>query len=303
MTNGAIGTTLLGENRMSVRVGKSVNDPPLSVMFPEDILSGVRLATIPDLVDVLLHGGLKQTPLPPYVTTLSAEYAGLSRTGIPLIVVAHGVGPMSTPALAYEFYKGASNRLAYKERGFWKHILAEKNSPYKDDADFIQSRTYNKERVQCLAQDSKFQKEFWKLCDGDYGQVEIIEMRALGRELRNIAGGSELSVEEAHKNPLIRAWFGGRSESFFGGMGIHKKIHSTSFTFKCVGSTYDSIDRYADLHRGPVGYLLTFEKSYTKNTVRLSTGFWRPGFAVRFVQISGDGPLTEIRRGFGDIRF
>ena len=74
----AIGTTLLGEERMSVRVGKSVNDPSFEVMFPEEKISHGRLATIPDIVDVLLT----HKTLPPYVTTISAEYAGLSRTGI-----------------------------------------------------------------------------------------------------------------------------------------------------------------------------------------------------------------------------
>ena len=76
--------------------------------------------TIHDIVDVLLQNQLHDAALPPYITTMSAEYAGLSRTGIPLIVVAHGVGPMMTPVLVQEFYDGASNRMGYKERGFWK---------------------------------------------------------------------------------------------------------------------------------------------------------------------------------------
>lgn len=306
MVNGAIGTTLLGEKRMSVMVGKSVNDPPLPVMFPERSLSGGRLATIPDIVDVLLHNQLEKTGLPPYVTTMSAEYAGLSRTGIPLIVVAHGVGPMSTPELAQEFYDGASNRLAYKEREFWKMILAEKNSPYERDKDIIQWRAYNNLRVRCLPQDPKFQNEFWKLCDGEYGPVEIVEMRALGESLRDVFA-KLMSPEEICENPLVRARLGSRAEEFLLDMrnkDARQENKRTRFPiFACVQSSYDSLDRYADLQRGPIGHLLCLQRLQGNQVAYLSTGFWRPGFGVRFVRISGDGPLTEIRPGLGDIQF
>ncbi len=144
VSSNTIGITLLGEKRMSVLVGKSANDPPLNIMFPESVISNGRLATIPDIVDVLLHNKSQNTALPPYITTMSAEYAGLSRTGIP-----------------------------------------------------------------------SFQKEFWRLCDGDYG----LDFQAILREL-------------------------------------------------CV--------------------------------IQLRTGFWKPGFGVRFVQVHGDGPLTEIMPGLND---
>ncbi|MBI2645130.1 hypothetical protein HYW94_03080 [Candidatus Uhrbacteria bacterium] len=306
MASAAIGTTSLGEKRMSVRVGKSVNDPPLDIMFPEEKISHGRLATIPDIVDVLLNHQLEKVSLPPYITTMSAEYAGLSRTGIPLIVVAHGVGPMATPKLARGFYDGASNRLAYKERGFLKRILAEKNSPYERDEDIIQWRAYNNLRVQCLAQDPKFQREFWKLCDGDYGQVEIVEMRTLGRSLKK-SFHSLLLFEEIYENPLVRARLGSRAEEFLlyvRNKDMRSEERKTQFPiFACAQSTYDSLDRYADLQRGPVGYLLCMRWMQESQVSYFSTGFWSTGSGARFVHIQGDGPLTEIRSGFGDVRF
>ncbi len=306
MTTLAIGTTLLGEKQMSVRVGKSSNDPSLQVMFPEGNLSGDRLATIPDIVDVLLQNESQAIALPPYITTMSAEYAGLSRTGIPLIVVAHGVGPMNEPALAQEFYDGASNRLAYKERSFWKSILAKKEPAYESDKDMIRWREYNELRVQYPVQDQKFQKEFWRLCDGDYGPVEIVEMRAFGKLLKK-SSHSLLLFEEIYENPLVRARLGSRAEEFLIDLqnkDTRQEKKKTRFpVFACTQTTYDSIDRYADLQRGPVGYLLCVQRSQGNQVVCLSTGFWKPGFGVRFVQVNGDGPLTEIRPGFGDVHF
>jgi|GEM_PF-1680177 len=298
--NRVIGTTALGEKRMSVWVGKSINDPDLDVMFPYgQFPNGLdsRYATIPDIVDALLSNNPENCAWEvPYFTTLSAEYAGLSRTGIPLIVVAHGIGPMSSPLKVRVFYDGASNRMAYKERAFWKKTLAESPSCYDKDEDVIQWRAYNTERIKCLPQNPQFQKEFWKLCDGEYGEVSIVEMRSLMQIIR-FSNDLEWAFDDAQNNPLMRAHLGSRAEELLSRIQHLAGEEDEDIILSCIASSYDSLERIADLQRGPVGYLLQF----AINSNRITTGYWKPGFGVRFVIVKGEGKLTEIRFGHGDI--
>ena len=55
-----------------------------------------RLATMPDIVAARLETKPGDPPWETYFTTLTAEYLGLSKQGNKILVVAHGIGPMST---------------------------------------------------------------------------------------------------------------------------------------------------------------------------------------------------------------
>jgi hypothetical protein len=55
-----------------------------------------RIATLPDIIDSRLQSDGNDVAWSKYFTTTSAEYVGIGRNGRKLIIVAHGVGPLST---------------------------------------------------------------------------------------------------------------------------------------------------------------------------------------------------------------
>lgn len=100
-----------------------------------------RLATMPDMVSARFGSRPDQAgPWNTYYTTLTAEYFGRGRSGRMLIIVAHGIGPMSTLEGVKKAYS-------------WE---------YKD-----KDRSRRGGRIT--------QQEFWDLEDGKYGPVEIID--------------------------------------------------------------------------------------------------------------------------------
>lgn len=74
-----------------------------------------RLGTLPDVIEARLATQPGEVPWEKYFTTLSAEYLGLSRGGTKILIVAHGIGPMSTldgilKAYSHEFKDKERNR-------------------------------------------------------------------------------------------------------------------------------------------------------------------------------------------------
>ena len=75
-----------------------------------------RIGTMLDVVDARIATGIDEHPWNTYYSTNSAEYFGYSRGGNRILIVAHGVGPMSTldgimKAYSYEFKdKDRNNR-------------------------------------------------------------------------------------------------------------------------------------------------------------------------------------------------
>jgi len=68
---------------------------------------GGRLATIPDVIDARIATPTEKGPWTQYIDTDSGEYFGHSKGGNPIIVVAHGVGPLSSPEGIVKAYKKA----------------------------------------------------------------------------------------------------------------------------------------------------------------------------------------------------
>ena len=103
---------------------------------------GGRLATMPDIVAARLATKPGDAPWGTYYTTLSAEYLGFSKSsGRRILVVAHGVGPMSTLDGILKAYS-------------WE---------FKD-----KNRDRRGGRIT--------QQEFWDLEAGKYGEVYIIDL-------------------------------------------------------------------------------------------------------------------------------
>jgi hypothetical protein len=55
-----------------------------------------RIATLPDIADARIENDYMKPVWNTFYTTLSAEYVGIGKNGRLLLIVAHGIGPMST---------------------------------------------------------------------------------------------------------------------------------------------------------------------------------------------------------------
>lgn len=101
-----------------------------------------HIATLPEIIEARLATSVGDLPWETYFTTNSAEYYGVGSDGREKLIVAHGVGPMSTLEGAKKAYS-------------WE---------YKD-----KSRRKNGGRISV--------KEFLDLEDGCYGDVAVIDVR------------------------------------------------------------------------------------------------------------------------------
>lgn len=84
-----------------------------------------RLATLPDIVHARLESPFGSSAWRlPYITTSTAVYVGnVRQDGIPLVVIAHGVGPMATLEGAYEFSR-ASTDIAFMRQRIFNRLVA-----------------------------------------------------------------------------------------------------------------------------------------------------------------------------------
>jgi hypothetical protein len=106
---------------------------------------GGRIATLPDIVNARIATDPETSvPWNTYFTTSTAEYMGIGRSGRKILIVAHGVGPMAT----------------------LEGILQVYSHEYKD-----KTRSRRGGRIT--------QEEFWKLEDGFYGEVGIVELASM----------------------------------------------------------------------------------------------------------------------------
>lgn len=311
IASGAIGYTLMNMCTNSSRSDAMI---PWLVSYANDLegrlLAGARLATFPDIINARLSSSTDSAAWRmPYFQTMSAEYGGLSRTGIPLLVVAHGVGPMERLADAVDFIQHTSHRMRYSERAIWRSVVedARKNLQRKrregrvadDDLHYID---YNTERLACRPQNPRFRKTFLDLVDGVYGDVHIIEMRTLPHWYREFRG---LSYDEACDDPLVRVRLGPRAEEYLSQLReLNREISipDEPIYYPCITSS-DTFLRYADLQRGPVGYLLDEHLNlFGEKGNAQRVGLWDLGFTARFVlRGGGPEPLQEIRSGPGDL--
>lgn len=136
-----------------------------------------RLATLPDVVAARLATKPGQLPWETYFTTTSAEYYGIGQSGQRLLIVAHGIGPMSTLDGAQKAYS-------------WQ---------YKD-----KSRERHGGRIS--------QQEFLSLEAGEYGPVHIIDLDSYCQRYE-YPFIQQLRVSEALTDPVLHARLGGREQA------------------------------------------------------------------------------------------
>lgn len=139
---------------------------------------GGRMATMPDIIASRLETKPSDVPWETYFTTTTAEYFGRSKQGNLILIVAHGVGPMSTLDGICKAYS-------------WE---------YKDG-----SRNHRGGRIT--------KQEFWELEAGKFGEVNIIDIADYCRRYE-YPFIQVLRSSEALTDPVIRARFGPEAEKY-----------------------------------------------------------------------------------------
>ena len=140
---------------------------------------GGRIATLPDIIEARLASKPRDPSWEMYFTTTSAEFAGLSKEGNPIAIVAHGVGPMST----------------------LDGILAAYSHEFKD-----KSRNNRGGRIS--------REDFLKLADGGFGDVVVCDLKAAWERRAYPFSGHPVTAEEIAAEPLWRARLGPRWEEY-----------------------------------------------------------------------------------------
>ena len=139
---------------------------------------GGRLATMPDIVAARLETKPGDAPWETYFTTLTAEYCGFSKTGKRILIIAHGVGPMSTLDGIQKAYS-------------WE---------YQD-----KDRNHNGGRITV--------QEFLDLEAGRFGEVSIVDLESYCTRYK-YPFMQTLRSSEAMTDPVLKARFGLLTEDY-----------------------------------------------------------------------------------------
>lgn len=88
-------------------------------VFREKFGTSARLATLPDIIDARLASFFDSSAWKlPYITTATAVYVGTVKQSLPLVVIAHGIGPMATLDGAYEFSRSSTDITLERHKQF-----------------------------------------------------------------------------------------------------------------------------------------------------------------------------------------
>lgn len=139
---------------------------------------GGHLANMPDIIAARLESKPGDTPWETYYTTLTAEYLGFSKQGNRILIVAHGIGPMSNLDGIRKAYSWEYNDKERNQRG--GRIM---------------------------------QQEFSDLEAGKFGEVEVIDFDAYCRRYE-YPFLQVLRSSEAMTDPVLRARFGLQAEQY-----------------------------------------------------------------------------------------
>lgn len=250
-----------------------------------------RVGTIPDLIQARINSDDFDPAWTRYFTTTTAEYLGRSERGRMEIVVAHGIGPMSTLEGVIKAYGDEDDGKTSRERG----------------------------RIPI--------EEFHRLSRGDYGQVEIVPLIPyLSRYQYPFI--ESLSFEDCMEDPLVkarlgkqhslylrrhrdisRAWMARRPRSDlkrpFDGKGL-LQVESGSFFYPTYEHYKDiASGKAASAHLLSVGQLCNIHGYYHGENCsslesEISCHDWSDG--SRFFGVKGgNGAIDSIFDGAGDL--
>ena len=139
---------------------------------------GGRLAILPDIVAARLETEPGEMSWEMYFTTLTAEYYGISREGKRILIVAHGIGPMSTLDGVQKAYS-------------WE---------YKD-------KNRNRRGGRITAQ------EFLDLEAGKFGEISIVDFDNYCQRYQ-YPFIQTLRSSQAMTDPVLKARFGSETERY-----------------------------------------------------------------------------------------
>lgn len=134
-----------------------------------------HLATLPEVIQARIESKPGDLPWRIGVTTLSAEYVGMSKQGTLLLIVAHGVGPLTTLEGIVEAYGWACSDRDRKVQG---------------------------------GQISR--KEFLALEEGRYGEVTLVDLSEKG----GYPFTRTLTPSAARDDQVLRARLGSQTEEY-----------------------------------------------------------------------------------------
>lgn len=141
---------------------------------------GGRIAALPDIINARIATKLGRFPWKRYFTTASAEYMGFSRGGSRILIIAHGIGPMST-------LKDILKAYSYER------------------SDYKKSRERRGGRITM--------QEFRNLEDGKYGEVIVVDLEAVLKRYE-YPFLEYLTASQALSEPLLKARFGSKAEEY-----------------------------------------------------------------------------------------
>ena len=238
-----------------------------------------RIGVGPDIIDARIGTELSQAPWERYFTTLTAEYMGISKGGTKILIVAHGVGPMSTLDGILKAYK-------YE---------------YGD-----KSRSRRGGRIS--------REEFLKLESGQYGKVNIVDFNEVNRRYK-YPFLEILTRDQALKEPLICARFGPNYEKYIlkhAKEAIewrerrNRKLVSNPHIIQmgdASNCSYNHTNLDNDLafaHLISFGALSHTHHEGKQNLISdVSCHEWWNG--VRFIGIQKNTPITSIHEGINNI--
>ena len=253
-----------------------------------------HIGTMLDVVSARITTGINEHPWNTYYTTNSAEYFGYSRGGNRILIVAHGIGPMST-------LDGIQKAYSYE---------------YKDKV-----RNNRGGRIT--------DQQFWDLESGKYGEVHIVEFDPIVNRYEYPFMGY-LTVDEATAEPLLNARLGPRAGEYLThhahmAMATHEDEHRQSLfdpyiiemgaasnCFYVVGGFGSHPLRYPFLDKGdgPVAHLLSTgrlvnasheRERRVPHSIVNDVGCHEWGNGVRFVAVREGTTVNDIHPGFSDI--
>ena len=130
-----------------------------------------RVATMKDIVFARAANDTDTEVWNRYYTTTSAEYVGLSKKGVPLVVITHGSGPLFTPE-------------------DWEQAYAQREGFHPQNNGYIDIASFH------------------ELLDGKYGDVTVIDLSTYSSE-RNHKLCDYRTMDEALDDPWTIARMGG----------------------------------------------------------------------------------------------
>jgi len=232
---------------------------------------GGHIATMPEIVGLRSRSSINHFSWSTYYTSASAEYFGYTRGGVPIVIVAHGNGPLChLPGI----------RDAYRPRTF------NSSGRPRDQLGRIE------------------QREFLWLEAGEYGEVTVVPFQELQRAYPE-GPGEHLYSNELAADPLLAARFGGNPGT------IAEILRLTSIRELQSGLQPPTIQnsmpyrywRGLDKDELPLANLLSISRAGNisgrdrKRFVGIDIGVHERGNGSRFIGVQQGGTLDSLHQG------